>query len=271
MAVFLLACFTFGRREADIALTVRFLDVGQGDAVLISQGSLQVLIDGGKESKRLLELLGLYMPFWDNTVDIVVATHPDEDHVGGFLGLFDRYRIGTMLKTREPSDSKMFAQLSEILQNTKTVETFAPISVVFPNGARLETVYPDRTIDPEKNIPTNDTSVVMRLTYGKHSFLFTGDFPSTEEGKVIFDDTEILKVSHHGSKNATTDFFLGESTPEMAIVSVGKENRYGHPASELLDRLKNRGISVLRTDESGTITLTCGSSENEKCEIVTEK
>lgn len=265
--VLVLAFSAFGRETGDV-FAVRFLDVGQGDAILLSQGSFQVLIDGGRDEKRLLELLGAYMPLGDGTIETVVATHPDEDHIGGLSGIFGRYRVGTVLQTKEPSDSEAYMRFEEGVKRSQSVEAFAPVSVVFPDGARLEVVFPDESIDPEKKIPSNDTSVVTRLSYGTHSFLFTGDFPDSQENRVKFDTVETLKVSHHGSKNATTNAFLDETKPQFAVISVGK-NRYGHPAPELLERLRAHNSDILRTDEHGTVSFLC--KKEERCDVVTER
>lgn len=267
--IVMILAFVLWSGKDDEAVTIRFLDVGQGDAILLSQGSLQVLIDGGKDPKRLTELLGMYMPFWDKTIDAVVATHPDEDHIGGLVGLSNRYYVGKFLQTNSKSDTQVFSRYNAIAQ-AFAVETFAPLSVIFPNGARLETVYPEMTINPEQKIDSNETSIVMQLRYGDHSFLFTGDLPDTKENEILIGDTDVLKVGHHGSKNSTSDSFLDTITPEYAIISVGSKNRYGHPTSEVLERLQMRNISVLRTDEEGTIMFTCRFGEKE-CEIKTER
>ena len=265
--VSLLAFSAFGRETGE-AFTVRFLDVGQGDAILLSQGSFQILVDGGRDEKRLLELLGAYMPLGDKTIEAVVTTHPDEDHIGGFSGIFDRYRVGTVLQTKEPGDSEAYARFEAGVKKANAIEAVAPTSVAFPNGARFEVVFPDESIDLEKHLPTNDTSVVARVSYGEHSFLLTGDFPDSQEGRVQFDTVETLKVSHHGSKNATTNAFLDATKPRFAVISVGK-NRYGHPAPELLERLRAHGADILRTDEHGTISFVC--PKEERCEVETER
>lgn len=268
-AVLVLAWVIWGGRT-DSAMIVRFLDVGQGDSILISQGSTQVLIDGGRDPKRLLELLGSYMPFWDRTLDIVVATHPDEDHIGGLVGLPDRYHVGQFLQTNESSETQVFSRYREVVKEASAVETFAPLSVVFPVGARLDVLYPEESINVEEKMDSNATSIVMKLTYGKHSFLFTGDLPDKEELDILVGDIEVLKVGHHGSKHSTSDSFLDRITPEYGILSVGAKNRYGHPAPEVVENLKVRRIDTLRTDEKGTIAFVC-KDEQGACEVVTEK
>lgn len=256
--------------KSDERMTVRFLDVGQGDAILISEGSLQVLIDGGKEPKRLLELLGAYMPFWDKTVDVVVATHPDEDHIGGLTNLSARYHIGHFLQTNTLNETQVFSRYQEVVRKTSAVETFAPLSVVFPGGARLDTIYPEERIDSERKIDSNDASIVMKLTYGKHSFLFTGDLPDTKEGELLVGEVDVLKVGHHGSKHSTSETFLERIVPEYAVLSVGARNRYGHPDPGVIEKLRKRDVVIFRTDERGTITFVCEQKE-EECGVKTEK
>lgn len=251
-------------------MTVRFLDVGQGDAILISQGSVQVLIDGGKEPKRLTQLLGQYMPFWDRTLDAVVATHPDEDHIGGLVGLPEKYRIGGFLETKVVSDSQVFLRYRDVVDTASAVETFAPLSVVFPSGARLSALSPDDAINPEKKSDSNGSSIVLLFTYGEHSFLFTGDLPDTKEGELLVGEVDVLKVGHHGSKHSTSDAFLEKIAPRYGILSVGAKNRYGHPTPEVLEKLRAKNASILRTDESGTITFVCREGE-EECEVRTER
>lgn len=269
LAVVILAFVLWNCGRGDDTLTVRFLDVGQGDAILISEGSVQVLIDGGKDPKRLLELLGAYMPFWDQTIDAVVATHPDEDHIGGLVGLPSRYVVSEFLQTNEPSQSQVFSRYQGMVNKASAIETFAPLSVVFPNGARLETIYPDDGINSQHKISSNETSIVMKLTYGEHSFLFTGDLPDTKESELLVGDIEVLKVGHHGSKHSTSDLFLDRITPEYGVVSVGSNNRYGHPTPEVIEKLQIRNIEIFRTDKEGTITFMCKSKETE-CEVRTE-
>lgn len=260
--------FVLWGRSSDDDLVVRFLDVGQGDAILLSQGSAQVLIDGGKDPRRTVELLGQYLPFWDRTLEAVVATHPDEDHIGGLTGVFDRYRVEAFLRTDAENDTRVYARLVEASRDVERVETFAPLRVAFPGGAEMRAIFPEEGVSTDAG--TNETSIVTRLVFGDQSFLLTGDLPNTQEAGLLAGKTKVLKVGHHGSKHSTSDALLDAISPEYAVVSVGAKNRYGHPAPEVTDRLRAYGVEILRTDESGTITFVC-KKDVEKCKVVTER
>jgi len=255
-------------------LNVYFLNVGQGDSILVSQGSNQLLIDGGKDGKLLLQKLGKYIPFWDRKIEIVVSTHPDQDHIGGLIDVFRAYNIGTVIKTNAKSDSQVFKKLEEEIaaENAQAVEAKKDVSIKFANGAIADILFPKNSIPEAIDDASNDNSVVIKLTYGENSFLLTGDLPDAQETNLIRDalaknslNSQILKVSHHGSKYASSDEFLAAVKPLDAIISVGK-NSYGHPSQETLDRLIKKGIKIFRTDEIGDIIYQC-QNLNDKCQM----
>lgn len=261
-----LSSLALGGNGGEETITVRFLNVGQGDAVLLSQGSFQVLIDGGRDPQLLAELLGRYMPLWDGTIEAVVATHPDEDHIGGLLGISGRYRVGALLETGIESKASFFSRWKSFAQSVQRIEVFSPLAMVFPNGARLETISPEEGGEHlENKSSSNDSGIVLRLVFGNHCFLFTGDISEDKESFLPAEEAEVLKVSHHGSKNSTSEAFLDRVRPKQVVISVGK-NSYGHPSSELLERLQKKGVEILRTDESGTITFRCDRSDR-RCEV----
>lgn len=246
-------------------LNIYFLNVGQGDSILVSQGSNQLLIDGGKDGKLLLQKLGKYIPFWDRKIEIVVSTHPDQDHIGGLVDVFKAYNIGTVIKTNAKSDSQVFKKLEEEIaaENAQAVEAKKDVSIKFANGAIADILFPINSIPEAVDDASNDNSVVIKLTYGENSFLLTGDLPDAQETNLIRDalaknslNSQVLKVSHHGSKYASSDEFLAAVKPADAIISVGK-NSYGHPNQETLDRLIKKGIKIFRTDEIGDIIYKC--------------
>jgi len=255
-------------------LNIYFLNVGQGDSILVSQGSNQLLIDGGKDGKLLLQKLGKYIPFWDRKIEIVVSTHPDQDHIGGLIDVFRAYNIGTVIKTNAKSDSQVFKKLEEEIaaENAQAVEAKKDVSIKFANGAIADILFPKNSIPEAIDDASNDNSVVIKLTYGENSFLLTGDLPDAQETNLIRDalaknslNSQILKVSHHGSKYASSDEFLAAVKPADAIISVGK-NSYGHPNQETLDRLIKKGIKIFRTDEIGDIIYQC-QNLNDKCQM----
>ena len=252
-------------------LSVIFLDVGQGDAILISSGSQQVLIDGGKDGKLLLEKLGKYIPFWDRNIETVLETHPDQDHIGGLVDVLKVYKIGNVFETKMQNDSQIFRKLEETIVGNKIekVEAKKDVMISFSNGATLQILYPiESIVDINSNKDTNAYSVVAKLTIGKSKFLLTGDFPTTQDNLLLNGDTDVsadfLKVSHHGSKYATSEEFLSRVKPTVAIISVGKKNSYGHPNQETLQRLMTYKVNIFRTDESGDLEYVCRNL-NEKC------
>lgn len=254
-------------------LTVDFLDIGQGDAILISQGGSQILIDGGPSGRTLLEKLGRSIPFWDRKIELVIATHPDSDHIGGLIEALKKYRVGAMMQIPLGSDSETFQRLQEILRQseeknkTARLDGRAGMKIKFPNSAEIEILHPAKS---ENYSDTNSASIVAKLVFGQNRFLLTGDLPSDEETKLMergYDlSAQVLKVAHHGSKYSTGAEFLEKVRPVDAIISVGQKNRYGHPAPEVLERLRKTGARIFRTDETGDVEYVC-QNINEKCAV----
>ena len=239
-------------------LRVVFLNVGQGDAILISQGKTQVLIDGGRDGKVLLGRLGRQMPFWDRQIESVIATHSDADHVGGLAAVISRYHVSAYLSNGSEGESDVFRHLRETLEADRSVGQSVigtQSRIVFPGGAELRVLFPENGAAKALS-ETNEGSIVIRLVFGDTSFLFTGDLPHEETVLPDITPTKVLKVAHHGSKYSTSDEWLSRVRPDDAIISVGK-NRYGHPSDEILSRLRQRGVRILRTDQRGDIVYVC--------------
>lgn len=237
-----------------------FLSVGQGDAILISQGKHQVLIDGGRSSKELLGRLGRHVPFWDRKIEVVMATHPDADHIGGLPALLRTYRVDHVLTTGAESEtetSRLFQEATVKAIGHQPTPVFRGAKITFPQGGELVVEYPRQPIAgivPDTD--TNTGSIVARFTYGETSFLLTGDLPREET--VLPDEmpVTVLKAAHHGSKYSTSEAFLRLVQPKEAVISVGK-NSYGHPAPDVLDRLRAFGSTIHRTDEEGDVRYQC--------------
>ncbi len=250
-------------------LKVIFFNVGQGDAILISQGGNQVLIDGGKDGKIILEKLGKYIPFWDRTIETVMATHPDRDHIGGLVDVMKTYKVNVVLKTKVESESQTYKSWEDSLGNARKVEAAKGIALKFSNGAEARVIYPFSSIADSGN-NSNDYSMVVKLNFGDDSFLFTGDLPIEKESVLINNQSDVkadvLKVAHHGSKYSTGNDFLNAVNPEEAIISVGKNNTYGHPAGDVLDRLRKHGATIWRTDEMGDVIYKC-KAQSSKCKV----
>lgn len=248
-------------------VSVSFLDVGQGDAILINQGTQQILIDGGRNATRLKEHLGRLVPFWDRNIDVVIATHPDVDHIGGLVDLFSTYSIDNLIATRVESDSKAFQQWEHNLteHGVQRIDAKENIVVKLSSGAQLRVLYPFDLIDDSAKLSSNESSIVSELSFAGTRFLFTGDLPDTIEETLVLEGVDILKVGHHGSKHSSSEDFLKMLQPRDSIISVGKNNSYGHPSQEVLQRLFEVGSRVLRTDQSGTIQYVC--AENLGCSL----
>ncbi len=268
VAVFLGGVFSYAAWKHAKETKVVFLDVGQGDAILISQGGNQVLIDGGRNGKTLLAGISRQIPFWDRTIETVVATHPDADHIGGFPELLRRYRVGAYVFTSARSESEVFALLESALGESRMpierIMEYRGLSIAFPGGGRLETLFPE---DGEHVAgESNETSIVSRFSFGETDFLLTGDLPREELFLPEAPPSEILKLAHHGSKHSSSELFLSRVSPEEVVVSVG-ENKYGHPSPEVLSRVATVGAAVRRTDVSGDIVYRCFSEMN-RCMFV---
>jgi competence protein ComEC len=252
-------------------LSVDFLDVGQGDAILISEGSKQILIDGGPNGQVLLEKLGKYIPFWDRNIEIIIATHPDQDHIDGLIDVMKAYNIGEIIDNSEEADSQVYKKYKETIgaNNIPRIKGQSGMKIKINENTVLEILSPGETLDNNSK-ESNSDSIVSKLTYGENTFLFTGDLTEEKEreliGKNIDLKSNFIKIAHHGSKYATSIEFLEKVSPKEAIISVGKNNRYGHPSSEVLDRLKSEGINILRTDEKKDILYICNMTSKCKTE-----
>lgn len=247
-------------------LKVIFLDVGQGDAILVEQGNNQLLIDGGRNGKLLLEKLGKYIPFWDRQIETIVATHPDADHIGGLVDALKTYNVKTVIKTKAESKSQTYEALAEAIkqEGANDIEAIRGVEINFADNVLAEVVYPSDSVKAADSNASNENSVAMVITSGENKFFLAGDLPSAQEETLDIGKINFLKVSHHGSKYSTSDKFLDNLKPEEAIISVGKSNSYGHPAPEIVQRLLDHGIKIWRTDEMGDIMYQC-ISINSKC------
>ncbi|QQR78385.1 MAG: MBL fold metallo-hydrolase [Candidatus Moraniibacteriota bacterium] len=236
---------------------VVFLSVGQGDAILISQGMNQIVIDGGRDGRLLLSRLGRHVPFYDRTIEVLIPTHPDADHIGGLSALLERYRVKTVLDTGARTDTRsaflFYRDLEQ--EGADRVPALRGTSVTLPGGGALSVVYPYAP-EPADVPETNEGSVVARFEYGETSFLFTGDLPDEERFIPDLTPVDVLKAGHHGSRYSTSDALLDLVRPEAAIISVGK-NTYGHPHPAVLERLQTHGVNVSRTDMEGDIVYRC--------------
>lgn len=242
------------------AVTVHFLAVGQGDAAFVElPGGIQILIDGGPPNGRLLQELSEVMPPTDRTIDLVLMTHPELDHYGGFIELLTRYRVGAFLETGVKKDVDAYAALHATLaeQKVRRVTLRAGDRIRFRDHV-FTVLSPDEHTVLSKE--PNDTSLVLAFKTNGARFLFTGDISAGVERLLVGAITEpfdVLKVSHHGSKFSSAAEFLSAVRPALAAIGVGK-NSYGHPTKEALGRLEAAGARMYRTDRDGTISMRVG-------------
>ncbi len=254
--------FYFLWQDSRQAFTFAMLDVGQGDALFIeSPSGTQVLVDGGPPKKILNELSKIMSPF-DRSIDALIITNPDADHIAGFLDVLRLYDVGEVFEAGSLTDSKTYQSLRDEMKKKNIPDILARKGMRFDlgGGVFIDILFPDRDV---RAWATNDASVVGRLSYGDISIMLSGDATVKTE-KIILSENKkenlqsgILKVGHHGSRTSSSREFVGAVSPRYAFISDGKNNKYGHPHKETLDTLAMLGAKVLRTDLSGTIIFKC--------------
>lgn len=247
--------------EVNGIVKIHFIDVGQADSIFIDYGDIDILIDGGNNSDGDLVVSYLKSLNTDD-IELIVATHPHEDHIGGLDVVINNFDVEKVIKP-------------DLSENTKTNKDFElaisekDILVENPEqGTILE--YDDLKFivlsDKEKNYTeTNNFSIVLKMIYGNTSFMFTGDAEDKVEHDILESGldlkADVLKVGHHGSPSSTTALFLNKIKPDYAVISVGEGNKYGHPDEIIIERLNLHDIATFRTDELGTIIFTTDGNE----------
>jgi len=266
LSILLMGAFIFYlslKQEGEFGfLKVVYLDIGQGDAIYIeAPNKKQVLIDTGP-SPATLAKLSKVMPFADRSLDLVILTHRDQDHIGGASLLFETYEIDNILMTDQSSETSLSLELDRKIERSNLNKIIAHRGQRFILDADrkiyLDILFPNRNIS---DFESNETSIVSKLSYGQKSFLFVGDSTIYNESLIIWNeqdktiDSDVLLLGHHGSKTSSSLFWLEKVSPDLAIISAGKNNRFGHPAEEILDRLSKSKTPKLITFEEGNITL----------------
>lgn len=244
-------------------LEVYFFDVGQGDAIFLNfPDGRQILIDGGPNDK-VVEKLNSTMPFWDRSIDIVVATHADSDHITGLVQVLKHYDVSVIIWNGVSAKTKIFKEWEEavLAEDTEVLVGQYGMRITLSDASFFEILHPlDSAGSGPAESEQNDLSIVSRLVYGKDTFLFTGDVERGVEYKIASYvaniQSDILKIPHHGSKTSSSELLLERVNPEIAIISVGRNNSYGHPREVILQRLNKYGIKVRRTDLEGDIIVT---------------
>src|SRR3989344_3925508 len=241
-------------------LTFAMLDVGQGDALFIeSPTGTQILVDGGPP-RKILSQLARVMPAFDRSIDAIIITNPDQDHIGGFLDVLKVYKVSKVFEPGTYNDSKTYQNLELEIKNKNIPNILAKKGMRLDIGgeAVIDILFPDRDVSLWDS---NDGSIVAKLMYGKTSVMLTGDSTAKTEKIIIEDNSKnqlkstILKVGHHGSRNSTSPEFVKAIAPIYALISDGKDNKYGHPHQEALNTLSLLGAKIFRTDLFGTIVM----------------
>lgn len=238
-------------------VTVSFLDVGQGDAILIqTPDGYEMLIDGGRDSS-VLRALSTQRSFFDMYIDVVVSTHPDLDHIAGLVDVLGRYQVGTIVMTTNEGESGAAEAFEASVPHEGAQVVLADAGQTFTLGADVLVQVFAPTGD-ESKLESNTASIVTRVVYGNTSFMLTGDAPMEIEDYLVRTygsqlDSDVLKLGHHGSKTSTSDLWLDTVTPQYAVVSAGIDNRYGHPHQDVMQRVFKRNIQTSHTGTDGTI------------------
>lgn len=251
-------------RAPDSILEVHFFDVGQGDSIFIEcPNGRQILIDGGPDN-TILERLGEVMSLYDRSIDLVILTHPDADHITGLVEVLERYEVSHILTSGFKADSAAYYEWKRIIEEKNISLTLAQArQVIFLQPEiSMDIFWPDAGIDVSVQ-KANNISIVGRLVYGQSEFLLTGDIEKKIEKHLLGQnynlDADILKIAHHGSKTSSIEDFIAAVSPQISVISVGRDNRYGHPHEIVLERLKDS--AVCRTDKNGTVTILTDGKE----------
>lgn len=268
---------------------ISFLDIGQGDSILVNDGTVQLLVDAGRDNEQALRKISSRMLPWDKTIELAVATHPDLDHIGGLLYILKYFHIETLLVTDTEYATEISKDILKQARQDGTTIIVAKQGDTFTIGDswRATILWPDHDLSTEFD-DTNDHSIIMRLDSKKFSTLLTGDaskvienilekqvslkekqqketgfplrvFSNSKSENEFFSadsslDVDILKLGHHGSKTSSSESFLRTTSPKVTIISAGCNNTYGHPHTEVLERLHFLSIPFLNTCDTGTIT-----------------
>ena len=241
-------------------LEVYFLDVGQADSILIRNKDKNMLIDAGNNNDGDY-LVSYFKSIGIEKFDYVVGTHAHEDHIGGMDNIIDNFEIGKFYMPDKITTTKTFRDVLDALERKQIKFNVPEIGDELSFGdVNIRVIY----VSSDDEL--NDTSIVLKLIYKDISMLFMGDASTKVEEKILLQDlkSDVLKVGHHGSIYSTSEDFIKEVEPKISIIEVGKNNNYGHPRYEVIERLKNIGSKVFRTDEDGTIKV---SSDGEKLKV----
>ena len=250
------------------SLKVHYIDVGQGDAELLQCNGINILIDTG-ESDQAENLISYLERYGVEKIDYLFLTHPHTDHMGGAVKIMNHFPVETVYLTNRTHTTVSYRKMIETIKQKKIkrVQAKAGVSISFTKNLKGTIVAPNQDYED-----INASSIVMKVTYGKNSFLFTGDATVETEEDILSDgydiSSDVYKVSHHGSVTSNSSVFLNAIDPSISVIEVGKNNSYGHPHKEIRERLSQMNTKVYRTDINGSIIVTSNGS---KLTVETEK
>jgi len=241
-------------------LKVIFLDVGQGDAIYVeSPNGKQMLIDGGNGENILPNLIKV-MPLFDKSIDMLIVTNPDQDHIGGLVEVLRHYKVGVVLEPGTKTETLVYKNLEEEIINNNITKKIAKrgMHIILDENKNIyfDILFPDKDVS---NWERNDGSIVGRLVYNNKSFMLMGDATKYTENLIKWNEnpqnlkSDVVKLGHHGSNTSSSLLWLETINPDVAIISVGKNNLYGHPHKDTLENLKSLNIPFLVTSLSGNI------------------
>ncbi len=248
--------------DSDKELEVDFLDVGQGDAILIQAPAGQnILVDGGPDSAVLKRLGGEMLP-WDKKIDLMILTHPHADHLTGLIEVIKHYQVERVLYTGVIHTTPNYLEWLKLVKEKRVPLTIIdrPQTIQLGESCEIQIIYPFKSLAGQSVANLNNSSIVFKLVYGETSFLFMGDAEKEVEEELLTSgvplEADVLKVGHHGSSDATSEEFLKMVSPKFAVIEVGRGNDFGHPSGRTIKKLERIGAKVFRTDLSGTVNLT---------------
>ncbi len=256
----------------DKELQVHYIDVGQGDSILIRYDGKNALIDSG-DTNATDEVMGYLNANSVSKIDVLIVSHPDSDHIGSMSEIIDNYDIGEIYM---PPLSEDLVPTTNVYTNMLLSISQKGLKITLKEAGDKPIKFGDlefECVAPEGEFAsTNNSSLALRLVYGETSFLFTGDMEKTSEKSTLQKghnvSADVLKVAHHGSSSSTTAKFLDAVTPEYAVISVGEGNRYKHPSEDVVKELSDRGIKIYRTDLDGDIVFI---SDGKQLDVRTQK
>lgn len=259
--VFLLGIVLWSQASFDKNLEVIFLDIGQGDSILINtpQGK-NILIDGGPDN-TVIQKLGKYLPFYDKDIDIMILTHPHDDHVTGLIEVLRRYKVKEIYYTGVVHTSPSYLHWLEEIKKEGVILNLVshPFDLDLEENLTFKFLFPTESFLDKRVDNLNNTSIINQLIYKNKTFLFTGDAEIELEEELIngnFDlESDVLKVCHHGSKTSSSREFLEAVQPKIAIISVGENNKFNHPSYRTIKNLEKSGAAIYRTDRDGDIII----------------